>query len=247
MKLKGKTALITGSARGLGKAIALKLAEMGANIVLNDIVSSESLDETYKEFREAGYNVAVARGDVTKEEDVKNMVKAAVDKFGALHILVNNAGITRDKPMLLMSEEDWDLVLNVNLKGAFLCSKAAAKVMIKQRYGKIINISSVAGAYGNPGQANYSASKAGLIGLTKTIAKELASRGIRCNAVTPGIIKSQMTDVLPEELKKKYLDNIALGVFGTPEDVAGVVAFLASPDSDYVTGQVIDIDGGLVM
>lgn len=247
MQLKGKTAVVTGSGRGLGKAIALKLAQMGANIVLNDIVSSDAVDATAEEFKTAGYPVTVTKGDVRNAEDVKAMVTAAVETFGSLDILVNNAGITKDKPMAMMSEEDWDLVLDINLKGAFLCTKLSAKQMIKQRSGKIVNIASVAGRYGNQGQANYSASKAGLIGLTKTTAKEFASRGITCNAVAPGIIQSKMTDVLPEEVKKKYLENIPLGRFGTPDDVANVVAFLASEDSNYVTGQVIDIDGGLVM
>lgn len=247
MSLKGKTAVVTGSGRGLGKAIAWKLAQMGANIVLNDIVNSDSVDATAEEFKAAGYPVTVTKGDVRNAEDVKAMVSAAVDTFGSLDILVNNAGITKDKPMAMMSEEDWDLVLDINLKGAFLCTKAAAKQMIKQRSGKIVNIASVAGRYGNQGQANYSASKAGLIGLTKTTAKEFASRGVTCNAVAPGLIQSKMTDVLPEEVRKKYLDNIPLGRFGTAEDVANVVAFLASDDSSYVTGQVIDIDGGLVM
>ncbi len=247
MQLKGKTAVITGSGRGLGKAIALRLAQMGANIVLNDIEASDSIDATAEEFKSAGYNVAVTKGDVRSFDDAKSMVKAAVDIFGSVDILVNNAGITKDKPMLMMSEEEWDLVLGINLKGAFICTKAAGKQMIKQKKGKIINIASVAGRYGNSGQANYSASKAGLIGLTKTTAKELATRGITCNAVAPGLIQSKMTEVLPEDVKQNYLKNIALGRFGTPEDVANVVAFLASPDSDYVTGQVIDIDGGLVM
>jgi 3-oxoacyl-[acyl-carrier protein] reductase len=247
MQLKGKTAVVTGSGRGLGKAIALKLAQMGANIVLNDIAVSDSVDATADEFKAAGFNVVVTKGDVRNAEDVKLMVKAAVDSFGSLDILINNAGITKDKPMLMMSEEDWDLVLDINLKGAFLCTKAAGKVMLKQKYGKIVNIASVAGQYGNNGQANYSASKAGLIGLTKTTAKELGSKGITCNAVAPGLIQSKMTEVLPEDVKENYLKNIALGRFGTPEDVANVVAFLASDDSKYVTGQVIDIDGGLVM
>lgn len=247
MLLKGKTAVVTGSGRGLGKAIALRLASMGANIVLNDIAASDAIDATAEEFKAAGFNVAVTKGDVRNADDVKAMVKTAVDNFGSLDILVNNAGITKDKPMLMMSEEDWDAVLNINLKGAFLCTKAAGKIMLKQKSGKIINIASVAGRYGNPGQANYSASKAGLIGLTKTTAKELGSKGITCNAVTPGLIHSKMTEVLPEDVKQGYLKNIALGRFGTPEDIANVVAFLASPDSNYVTGQVIDIDGGLVM
>lgn len=247
MPLKGKTAVITGSGRGLGKAIALRLAQMGANIVLNDIAASDSVDQTAEEFKTAGYNVIVTKGDVRSPEDVKQMVKAAVDAFGSIDVLVNNAGITKDKPMAMMSEEDWDSVLDINLKGAFICTKTAAKAMIKQRSGKIVNIASVAGRYGNAGQANYSASKAGLIGLTKTTAKEFASRGITCNAVAPGLIKSKMTDILPEEVRKKYLDNIPLRRFGTPEDVANVVAFLSCSDSDYVTGQVIDIDGGLVM
>lgn len=247
MQLKGKTAVVTGSGRGLGKAIALKLAQLGANIVLNDIAASDSIDATAEEFKAAGYNIAVTKGDVRNLEDVKAMVAAAVEAFGSLDILVNNAGITKDKPMAMMSEEDWDLVLDINLKGAFFCTKLAGKQMIKQRSGRIVNIASVAGRYGNQGQANYSASKAGLIGLTKTTAKEFASRGVTCNAVAPGIIQSKMTDVLPDEVKKKYLDNIPLGRFGTPVDVANVVAFLASDESGYVTGQVIDIDGGLVM
>lgn len=247
MQFEGKTAVVTGSARGLGKAIALKLASQGANIVLNDIPSSESLDETAEEFKKAGYRVVVTRGDVRNAEDVKAMIAAGVDAFGSVDILVNNAGITNDKPMALMSEDDWDIVLDINLKGAFLCTKFAAKQMMKQKYGRIVNLASVAGRYGNKGQANYSASKAGLIGLTKTTAKEFASRGITCNAVAPGTIKSKMTDALPEEVRNKYLENIPLGRFGTPEDVANVVAFLASDDASYVTAQVIDIDGGLVM
>jgi len=247
MQLNGKTALITGSARGLGKAIAIKMASLGANIVLNDIPSSEALDETAEELRKAGYRVAVAKGDVRNQDDVKAMVATAVETFGSLDILVNNAGVTKDKPLAMMSEEDWDLVLDINLKGAFICTKLAGKQMIKQKDGRIVNIASVAGRYGNRGQANYSASKAGLIGLTMSTAKEFASKGITCNAVAPGLIQSHMTDALPEEVRQKYLGNIPLGRFGTPEDVANVVAFLASDEASYVTAQVIDIDGGLVM
>mgnify|MGYP006286716995 FL=1 len=247
MQLNGKTAVVTDSGRGQGTTIALKLASLGANIVLNDIVTSDSIDDTAKEFKDAGYNVIVTKGDVRNIEEVKEMIEKAVESFGSIDILVNNAGITKDKPMIMMPEEDWDDVLDINLKGAFLCSKMAAKKMIKKRRGRIINIASVAGVMGNPGQANYSSSKAGLIGLTKTTAKELAVRGITCNAVAPGVIKSKMTDVLPDKVKEIYLNNIPLKRFGTPEDVANVVSFLASDDSSYVTGQVINIDGGLVM
>ena len=245
--LKGKTAVITGSGRGLGKVVALKLARMGANIVLNDIASSDAIDATVAEFMDLGFPTAVSKGDVRSQEDVKALCKTAVDTFGSLDILVNNAGITRDKPLALMSEEDWDAVLDINLKGAFICTKAASRQMIRQRAGKIINMASVSGVIGIPGQANYSSSKAGLIGLTKTTAKELASRGITCNAVAPGFIVSAMTDALPDKVKESYLDIIPLGRFGTPEDVANVIGFLASDQSDYLTGQVIHIDGGLVM
>jgi 3-oxoacyl-[acyl-carrier protein] reductase len=247
MTLNGKTAVITGSARGLGRAIALKFAQMGANIVLNDIPSSDALDQTAKEFESLGYKVAVTRGDVRNIDDVEAMFKTAVDTFGSVDILVNNAGITKDMLMIKMTEKDWDDVLDINLKGAFFCTKVAARIMMKQRSGRIINIASVAGVMGNPGQANYSASKAGLIGLTKSTAKELASRNITCNAVAPGLIQSKMTEVLPDKVRENYLNNIPLGRFGTPEDVANVVGFLASDESSYVTGQVIHIDGGLVM
>jgi 3-oxoacyl-[acyl-carrier protein] reductase len=246
-ELKGKTAVITGSGRGLGKAIALRLAQMGANIVLNDIAASDAIDGAREEFAAQGFPVAVSKGDVRDPEDVKALCKTAVNTFGSLDILVNNAGITKDKPLAMMSESDWDDVLDINLKGGFLCIKAASKYMIRQRSGKIINVASVAGVMGNPGQANYSASKAGLIGLTKSAAKELAPRNITCNAVAPGVITSKMTDVLPEKVKENYMTNIPLGRFGTPEDVADVIGFLASGASNYVTGQVIHIDGGLVM
>lgn len=245
--LKGRTAIITGSARGIGKAIALKLAELGANIVINDIPSSAEADETVAEIKKLGVGAVAALGDVRNAEDVKNMIDTAVAEFGTVDILVNNAGVTRDGLMLRMSEEDWDLVLDINLKGAFNCIKAAARPMMKQKRGSIINIASVSGVMGNAGQANYSASKAGLIGLTKTTAKEFAKKGIRANAVAPGFIESAMTDKLPENVRTQYLESIPLMKFGKTDDVANVVAFLASDMSSYVTGQIINIDGGLVM
>jgi len=242
MQFKGKTAVITGSSRGLGRAIAEKLGKLGANVVLTG--TSDTVLKTASELEEMGIKVAAVVGDVRNADDVKAMMAKAVESFGGVDILVNNAGITKDKPMAMMSEDDWDTVLDINLKGCFLCTKAAAKLMIKKRYGRIINVSSVAGAYGNPGQANYSASKGGMLGLTKTAAKELAPRGITCNAVTPGLIESDMTEILPEDLKRKYLEKIALGRFGTPEDVANVVAFLVSEQANYISGEVINISGG---
>ncbi|MBS7298345.1 MAG: 3-oxoacyl-[acyl-carrier-protein] reductase [Eubacteriales bacterium] len=245
--LKGKTAIVTGSARGIGKAIALKLASLGANIVVNDIPSSEDAAKTVEEIKALGVNSVAVLGDVRNIEDVKNMVDTAVSEFGTVDILVNNAGVTRDNLMLRMSEEDWDLVLDINLKGAFNCIKTVVRPMMKQKKGSIINIASVVGEMGNAGQANYSASKAGLIGLTKTTAKEFAKKGIRANAVAPGFISSAMTDKLSDDVKTKYFESIPLGQFGSTEDVADVVAFLASDMSSYVTGQVINVDGGLVM
>ena len=245
--LEGKVAVITGSGRGIGKAIALKFASLGADIVINDIPQSDYAEETCEEIKKLGVKSIVIKGDVRNIDDVKLLVDTTVKEFGKLDIFVNNAGVTRDGLMLRMSEEDWDLVMDINLKGAFNCIKTAVRPMMKQRKGSIINISSVVGVMGNAGQANYSASKAGLIGLTKTTAKEFASRGIRCNAVAPGFIASAMTDALPDEVKNQYLGAIPLGEFGKTEQIADVAAFLASDMSDYVTGQVINVDGGLLM
>ena len=245
--LKGKTAIVTGSGRGIGKSIALKLASYGANIVINDIPQSDYADETCEEIKALGVKSIVIKGDVRNKDDVDALIKGALDEFGKIDIFVNNAGVTRDGLMIRMSEDDWDLVMDINLKGAFNCIKAVARPMMKQRSGAIVNIASIVGVMGNAGQANYVASKAGLIGLTKTTAKEFASRGIRCNAVAPGFIRSAMTDVLADDVKQKYLDAIPLGKFGETEQIADVVAFLASDMSQYVTGQVINVDGGLVM
>ncbi|MCG8499651.1 MAG: 3-oxoacyl-[acyl-carrier-protein] reductase [Firmicutes bacterium] len=247
MELQGKTAIITGAGRGIGKIIAMKLSEMGANIVINDIPISADADKTAEEINNNGRNAIVIKGDVRNTEDVQEVVKGAMDRFGSVDILVNNAGITRDTLIMKMSEKDWDDVLDINLKGAFNCIKSVTRIMMKQRSGTIINVASVVGVMGNAGQANYASSKAGLIGLTKSVAKELAPRGITCNAIAPGFIQSDMTDKLTESVKEQYMSNIPLRRFGTPDDVGNVVAFLASESANYITGQVLHIDGGLVM
>ncbi|MEW5924696.1 MAG: 3-oxoacyl-[acyl-carrier-protein] reductase [Candidatus Zixiibacteriota bacterium] len=246
MDFKGKVALITGSARGLGKAIAEKLATLGATVVISDVLM-EQTEETVKEFKEKGYEAFAIRADVTSADDVKNMIDAIIGKYERLDIVVNNAGITKDTLLVRMSEEFWDKVINVNLKGAFLVTQAAGKVMMKQRYGRIINISSVVGLMGNVGQANYSASKAGLIGLTKSAARELAPRGITVNAIAPGFIETDMTKSLPEAVRESYMQNIPLKLFGQPQDVASAAAFLASDEASYITGHVLSVDGGLLM
>ncbi|WP_446898105.1 3-oxoacyl-[acyl-carrier-protein] reductase [Clostridium sp. LBM24168] len=245
--IKGKVAVVTGASRGIGKAIALKLAEEGADIVLNYRNDSNSLDELVKQIEEFGSKVITARGDVSIFDDAKKIVKVAVEKFKTVDILVNNAGITKDGLILRMKEEDFDRVIEVNLKGAFNCIRHVSPIMVKKRNGKIINISSVVGIAGNAGQVNYSAAKAGIIGLTKSAAKELAARGINVNAVAPGFIKTSMTEVLSDKVKEGILSSIPLNRIGTADDVAEVVAFLASTSSDYITGQVINIDGGMVM
>ena len=245
--LKGKCAIITGASRGLGKAIALKLASLGANIVINYRSSEKEALDVENEIREMGVEVLSIKGDISKLEEVENIVSAAKEKFGNIDIMVNNAGITKDTLILRMKEEDFDSVIDVNLKGVFNCLKSITPIMVKQKHGKIISISSVVGIAGNAGQVNYAASKAGIIGMTKSLAKEVGSRGITVNAVAPGFIETDMTDALGDKFKEEAKKNIPLKRLGSAEDVANVVAFLASESSDYVTGQVIQVDGGMLM
>jgi 3-oxoacyl-[acyl-carrier protein] reductase len=246
MDFKGQVALVTGGARGIGKTIAEDLAKKGVNLAIAD-VSVESASETAKELASRGVKTQSLRLDVSKSDQVVKAFEDIVREFGRIDIVVNNAGITRDGLVLRMKEEDWDAVININLKGVFLCSKEAVKVMVKQKYGRIINIASVVAFMGNPGQANYSASKAGIVGLTKTVAREYASRGITVNAVAPGFIATAMTDALAENVKQEMLKSIPVGKFGSVEDVAHAVSFLASPESGYITGQVIHVNGGMYM
>ena len=246
MRLKDKVALITGGARGIGRAIALTFAREGADIAVAD-VNLEVAQQTASEIENLGRKAMALEMDVTNFEKVEEAINKILDKLGKVDILVNNAGITKDNLLLRMSQSDWDAVINVNLKGTFNCIKAVSRPMIKQRSGRIVSIASIIGLMGNPGQANYAASKAGIIALTKTVAKELASRNINANAVAPGFIQTEMTAKLPEEVKKKMLEAIPLAKLGTPEDVANVCLFLASDESSYITGQTITIDGGMVM
>lgn len=245
--LEGKTALVTGASRGIGKAIALELAKHGANVAINFSGNKEMAEAVAKEISEMGNKAITVQANVSDESQVKNMIKETIATFGSLDILVNNAGVTRDQLLMRMKEEEFDHVINTNLKGVFLCTKAVTRQMMKQRSGKIINIASIVGVSGNPGQANYVAAKAGVIGFTKTVAKELATRNILVNAVAPGFIRTDMTDELTEEQKQAILTNIPLEKLGTAEDVAKTVRFLASDDANYITGQTIHIDGGLVM
>jgi 3-oxoacyl-[acyl-carrier protein] reductase len=246
MNLSNKVALITGSARGIGKAVAVRLAEAGADIVVNDIAAAAAtLEATAGEIRTMGRKVLAVTADVSSAADVNKMVETAVAEMGRVDILVNNAGVTRDALLMRMSDEDWDTVVNIDLKSAFLCSRAVIRHMIKQRWGRIISIASVVGVMGNAGQANYAAAKAGVIGLTKSIAKEGGSRGITANAIAPGYIETKMTEGLSDETKKSYFSRIPLGAAGTPRDIAEAVAFLASEEAHYITGQVLGVDGGM--
>lgn len=241
-----KTAIVTGSARGIGKAIARKLAQDGLNVVVSDVML-EAAEKTAAELQKLGTECIAVKSDVSNAGDVANLVKTTVDKFGTVDVLVNNAGITRDGLSMRMSEADWDLVLNINLKGTFLCSQAASKVMMKKKTGSIVNIASVSGILGTAGQANYASSKAGVMALTKTLARELGARNITVNAIAPGFIITEMTDKLSEEVKEEYLKQIPLKRGGTPEDIANVVAFLISPSAAYITGTTINVSGGMVL
>lgn len=246
-KLDGKTAVVTGASRGIGCAIAIELAKEGANVVVNYSGSKEKAEEVVSEIEKLGSKAIAVQANVSNAESVQNLMNEAIEQFGSIDILVNNAGITRDNLIMRMKEEEWDEVINTNLKGVFLCTKAVTRQMMKQRSGRIINISSVVGVLGNAGQANYVAAKSGVIGLTKSTARELASRNILVNAIAPGYIGTEMTDALPEDVKKAITDQIPLSKIGNPEQIAKAVVFLASDDSSYITGQTLHVDGGLYM
>jgi len=245
MNLTNRVAIVTGSGRGMGRAIAMKLAEIGATVVVNDIGEASPVGSVAEEIKSMGKQSLAILADVSSSEDVKRLVEETIAAYGKVDILVNNAGITRDQLIIRMSDEEWDKVLSVNLRSVFLCSRAVLRYMIKQRWGRIISISSIVGLVGNPGQANYASAKAGIIGLTRTIAKEVAARGITANAIAPGFIDTEMTQRLEESWKQQLKKQIPLGYFGSPRDVAEAVAFLASEEARYITGQVLSVDGGM--
>lgn len=244
MDLTGKVAVVTGSGRGIGKAIALRLSEAGAILVINDV--SDAAAATAEEIKTAGRQSLFVKTDVSSSSEVNQMMEKIVSFYGKIDILVNNAGITRDQITLRMTDEEWDAVININLRSAFYCIRAVLKYMMKQRWGRIINISSISGIMGNPGQINYCAAKAGLIGITRTVAKEMASRQITVNAIAPGFIETDMTQKIPDKIKEECMRRIPQGGFGTPRDVAEAVTFFASNEAKYITGQVLCVDGGMV-
>lgn len=247
MLLGGKVAIVTGASRGIGRSVAVELAKAGAKVVVNYAGNQAAAEQTLEQIHAAGGEAIIFKADVADATSVEALVKTAMDTFGRIDILVNNAGITRDNLLMRMKEEDWDAVMNTNLKGIFHCTKAVSRIMMKQKGGKIINMTSVVGVMGNAGQANYSAAKAGVIGFTKSMAKELASRSITVNAVAPGYISTDMTAGLPEQVKTELAGAIPLSRLGTPEDVAAAVLFLASDAANYITGQTLNVDGGMVM
>ncbi|MGG0668986.1 3-oxoacyl-[acyl-carrier-protein] reductase [Sporosarcina koreensis] len=246
-RFDGKTAIVTGASRGIGREIAILLGKEGARVAVNYSGSKEKAEEVVELIKQSGGDAFAIQANVSDAEQVKQMIDETLKTFGSIDMLVNNAGITRDNLLMRMKEDEWDDVININLKGVFLCTKAVTRQMMKQRAGKIVNLASIVGVIGNPGQANYVAAKAGVIGLTKTTARELASRNITVNAVAPGFITTDMTDALPEDVKEQMLGSIPLGKLGSAEDVAGAVAFLLSNDANYITGQTIHVDGGMVM
>lgn len=242
-----KVVFVTGGSRGIGKAISLKYAENGYNVVINYVSTNTDIEKLEKEFKEKGAESLILKADVSKVEEVENVVNKAIERFGKIDVLVNNAGVTKDGLLLRMKEEDFDKVIEINLKGTFIATKSVLPYMMKKRVGKIINLSSVVGVTGNAGQCNYSASKAGIIGFTKSAAKELASRNIRVNAVAPGFIDTDMTSVLGEDIKENINSQIPMRRMGSSHEIANVVYFLGSDESSYITGQVINVDGGMVM
>jgi len=244
MNFTGKVALVTGSGRGIGKAIAQKLAEAGASVIINDV--TDAAEATAQEITTAGKPSLFIKANVCSSAEVNPMIEKIISVYGKLDILVNNAGISRDQITLRMTDEEWDAVINVNLKSVFVCTRAALKYMMRQRYGRIVNISSIVGIIGNPGQVNYSAAKAGIIGITRSVAKEMGSRHITVNAVCPGFIETEMTQKLPDKVKEEYNQRIPLGFLGSPKDVADAVAFLASDEARYITGQFLCVDGGMI-